>query len=1345
MNTVKRTLAILLAVCMVFALAIPAYAADDHTHEYTKTVLKAPTCTANGVAKFVCACGDLYYASIPAAHAEPGEDAEIVEPTCAKDGSLTYVCSGCGETISTVLPATGKHNYQETVCDATCTDPQRVGSFCSVCGKENPDSPSQELAPALGHDFTVEKEAVAPGCTEAGYTVYKCSRCDETKKVEVPAVGHKWNNGEVVDASCEAGEGVKYTCTVCGATRVEELPGDVGKPATGHTRGEYISDNAGKHTRTCEVCGKTETGDCAYDSVLTAATHTDHAYTTYTCSVCGYSYKEIDETSALDPNHTYIQSVIKPATCTTAGVAKLVCSAGDGAVNGYQSIPASHTWDDGEVTKAATCTEAGEMTFVCTVCKEAKTEVTPAAGHKFTWVTLPGDEPTCGTPGKKHQECTVCDYAEEPVAIEPTGEHTFVDKLVDADCTNPDRVGSFCSVCGMAEPGKEVTEVGKPLGHSYTEEITTEPTCDEKGVKTFTCSRCGDSKTEEIAALGHDYQSTGMEEATCEEPAYDVQECTRCGKKQKTVINGEDGQPLYPALEHDFVEDTVVEPTCTEEGYTVYKCSHCGKTKHDNIVPTTQTHTAEIVTVLRAATCTTNGVGKTACKYCGKAMGYQSIPASHKWDDGEVTKAATCTEAGEMTFVCTVCKEAKTEVIPAAGHKLTWVTLPGDEPTCGTPGKQHQECTVCDYAEEPVEIPATGEHTFVDKLVDADCTHPDRVGSFCSVCGAADPDKEVTEVGTALGHSYTEEITTKPTCDEKGVKTFTCSRCGDSKTEEIAALGHDYQSTGMEEATCEEPAYDVQECTRCGDVQKIEITGEAAQPALGHDFVKDTVVEPTCTEDGYTVYKCSRCGKTENRNVVTTTGAHTAEIVTVLREATCTTNGVGKTACKYCGKAMGYQSIPASHKWDDGEVTKAATCTEAGEMTFVCSVCKATKTEEIQALGHDIVFITDAEPTCGKAGEGHNECLTCGYKEDAQEIPATGEHTFVDKLVDADCTHPDRVGSFCSVCGAAEPGKEVTEVGTALGHSYTEEITTKPTCDEKGVKTFTCSRCGVSYTEEIAALGHDYQSTGMEDATCTAPAYDVEECTRCGDVRKTEITGEAAQPALGHDFVKDTVVEPTCTEDGYTVYKCSRCGKTENRDVVTTTGAHTAEIVTVLRTATCSATGVGKAVCKYCKTSMGYVVIPMAAHTYDDANSYVTEDQYLKVKCEVCGAEITLQDLNPCRNGHTWDEGEVTTEPTCTEKGVKTFTCTVKGCGATRTEDVEATGHDWQVVRDTEKEATCTEGGSCEYICSKCFETRTETTNALGHDYVDGVCSRCGESEPGQQPETPDKGGEEQG
>ena len=79
-------MALVLVVCMVFALTV-SVSADDHTHSYTETVLKAPTCTANGIAKYACECGEKYYKSIPAAHAEPGADAVTVEPTCAKDGN----------------------------------------------------------------------------------------------------------------------------------------------------------------------------------------------------------------------------------------------------------------------------------------------------------------------------------------------------------------------------------------------------------------------------------------------------------------------------------------------------------------------------------------------------------------------------------------------------------------------------------------------------------------------------------------------------------------------------------------------------------------------------------------------------------------------------------------------------------------------------------------------------------------------------------------------------------------------------------------------------------------------------------------------------------------------------------------------------------------------------------------------------------------------------------------------------------------------------------------------------------------------------------------------------------
>lgn len=72
---------------------------------------------------------------------------------------------------------------------------------------------------------------------------------------------------------------------------------------------------------------------------------------------------------------------------------------------------------------------------------------------------------------------------------------------------------------------------------------------------------------------------------------------------------------------------------------------------------------------------------------------------------------------------------------------------------------------------------------------------------------------------------------------------------------------------------------------------------------------------------------------------------------------------------------------------------------------------------------------------------------------------------------------------------------------------------------------------------------------------------------------------------------------------------------------------------------------------------------------------------------------------------HTWDGGAVTTPPTCTEKGVKTFKCT--GCDETMTEPVEATGHTWDTGNETTA-PTCTEKGVKTFKCKVCDETKTE-------------------------------------
>lgn len=99
------------------------------------------------------------------------------------------------------------------------------------------------------------------------------------------------------------------------------------------------------------------------------------------------------------------------------------------------------------------------------------------------------------------------------------------------------------------------------------------------------------------------------------------------------------------------------------------------------------------------------------------------------------------------------------------------------------------------------------------------------------------------------------------------------------------------------------------------------------------------------------------------------------------------------------------------------------------------------------------------------------------------------------------------------------------------------------------------------------------------------------------------------------------------------------------------------------------------------------------------------------------GSNMSLLATNTSP-AHSWDEGEVTTDPTCTEKGVKTYTCT--DCGETKTEDVPALGHDWDDGAVT-TEPTCTEKGVKTYTCSVCRETKTEDVATLDHSWDEGV------------------------
>ena len=115
--------------------------------------------------------------------------------------------------------------------------------------------------------------------------------------------------------------------------------------------------------------------------------------------------------------------------------------------------------------------------------------------------------------------------------------------------------------------------------------------------------------------------------------------------------------------------------------------------------------------------------------------------------------------------------------------------------------------------------------------------------------------------------------------------------------------------------------------------------------------------------------------------------------------------------------------------------------------------------------------------------------------------------------------------------------------------------------------------------------------------------------------------------------------------------------------------------------------------------------------------------------CDNCGEVVSTKEI-PATGAHTWDNGTVTTEPTETTPGVRTFTCAV--CGATRTETIPATGeHTFVFTKNIAP--TCTTEGYDLYTCSGCGATEKRNPKpALGHKWDSGtVTTEPTETTPG--------------
>ena len=156
-----------------------------------------------------------------------------------------------------------------------------------------------------------------------------------------------------------------------------------------------------------------------------------------------------------------------------------------------------------------------------------------------------------------------------------------------------------------------------------------------------------------------------------------------------------------------------------------------------------------------------------------------------------------------------------------------------------------------------------------ERTVPATCGEAGRVDTICSNCGEVVSTRELPPTGAHVWDNGT--VTTAPTETTPGVRTYTCTVCGDIREETIPATGaHDYRFTETIAPTCTDGGYDLYTCSGCGATERRNLTD-----AAGHKWDGGTVTTaPTETTPGVRTFTCTVCGQTRTE-AIPATGAST--------------------------------------------------------------------------------------------------------------------------------------------------------------------------------------------------------------------------------------------------------------------------------------------------------------------------------------------------------------------------------------------------------------------------------------------------------------------------------------
>ncbi len=783
-------------------------------------------------------------------------------------------------------------------------------------------------------------------------------------------------------------------------------------------------------------------------------------------------------------------------------------------------------------------------------------------------------------------------------------------------------------------------------------------------------------------------------DATCDTPAT----CSECGKTEGAT------------LEHSWVN-----PTCTEAGYCLL-CSATGESARG--------HSGGNATCDALAT----------CESCGEEYGQY---ADHKYDaqiaeDAYIATAADCTNVATYYYSCSVCGAADTnrtfEGTTVLGHSFgEWIY---------ESGSHVRSCKTC-HTETESGICAYDANSGLGSA--ATCTAP----AVCSVC--------LHEFGEKLDHAWDDgKITTKPTCTDSGVKTYTCSACGTTKEEALAASGHSFDNGAItKNPTCTEAGVKTFTCSGCNDTKEEPVTAighlwntenrtcedgqfctrddcDATTEPLGHSYALAGSTAATCTEAQNNTYKCSTCGDTYTESEGSPKGHNIegVEAVNVLVP--------GKTCvyyqnyqCKDCPQIVTAEETVTNHETWTASITSHATCTEVGEKLLTCAACGETKTEDI-AIDNDLGHAWDA----GVTADGVTT-YTCIYNN--EHTKTVKVITSEDKVSGEDLDNQLNVGdtSFELDDGVKDVigDKEVSISSDELSEDEKTELKLDETLEnqigDSPIYNFTISdgenlisdfnggkiKVTLPYT---LGEGEDVDSIAIWFISDKCALVDCENGDEC-EVSAHRLVSIKATFNKNPDSDNDRKGFVTFETDHFSCYTVTRLTPKQRCELY----GHSSTFTYVAPTCTQDGYTLEFCIrCGYSNKATNPETDVALKHDYKEIriNETCTTDGSVEYICQRNGCnhsyKITLKALN--HNYIVSDKADAT----CAAVGYVSYVCDRVGCDAAYSEVLAQLEH---IMDSAVIAPDCENGGYTSHFCTRegCDYSYTDTPTApIGHDYV---------------------------